>query len=135
MKVIIVKTILVFLLLPINKLVAQQTPDLLEEMRASVKKEHKLVVDDYKCIEAYLKKTGQSMAALDQSRASYDRLYKIIFTDVPVDKLKELTMKNMEAFAEIETTRLVFEDSSLALCVSFGFHFQSLSMAAGNEPL
>lgn len=114
-----------------------ESSDLINGIRLSIKNEHKNVVQDYTCIENYLegKRDNKGLDAVANSRATYDRLYKMVFTDISMEELKKLTRKNIEDFAKIETTRLVFQDSGLAMCVYFGFHFQDVNIRAGNEPL
>jgi len=108
-------------------------------LRASLAREHAQVLEGYRCLtERYA--SAQDSEALDriaQSRAAYDRLFAAGTEEgASLEVLKRLAQENNEAFAGIEShAHPPSQDVELVFCSAFGFHFQDISMRAGNDPL
>lgn len=111
----------------------------IEKMRKDVRENYAQVVEGYQCaakqlIEINNHKGGEALAA---SFEAYQKLLETLDKGATQDKIKELTYKNLVLYSEIQkATRKENKDITFSMtCLGFGFHFQGISMDAGNEPL
>ena len=102
------------------------------ERVALLEREHARVLEAYRCMEAYYAAPPDPkvLAKIAASRTIYDQVYGRGRSDhLDAAEWRALTLRNVEAIASFPPTH----DPAMVICaVELGFHFQDLSMQAGN---
>lgn len=111
----------------------------IEKMRKDVRENYAEVMAGYKCAAKKMMETNNNIGgeALAASFESYQKLLETLDKGAPKNTIKELTYKNLILYSEIEKAASK-ERADIAFsmtCLGFGFHFQGISIDAGNEPL
>lgn len=111
----------------------------IEKMRKDVRENYAQVIDGYKCAAKKMMETNNNKGgeALAASFEAYQKLLETLDKGAPKNTIKELTYKNVVLYSEIEKAASKERDDITfsMTCLGFGFHFQGISMDAGNEPL
>ena len=111
----------------------------IEKMRKDVRESYAEVMAGYKCAAKKMMETNNNIGgeALAASFESYQKLLETLDKGATQNIIKELTYKNLLLYSEIEkaASKEKADITFSMTCLGFGFHFQDISMNAGNEPL
>ena len=111
----------------------------IEKMRQDVREHYAEVMAGYQCAANKMMETNNHKGgeALTASLKAYQKLLETLDQGAPKETIQALTYQNLVLYSEIQkATSQERDDIPFSmLCLGFGFHFQGISMDAGNEPL